>query len=147
MIDLSKFDKSKFINSPFVLNDTTKPWGHEIIFTKKEDPYTGKILYVNAGKRLSLQVHDQKEETQMLVSGEAMLIIDNDKGELEEINMIPFEGYKLRPGQRHRIRAIKNSEIYEVSTPEIGITYRLEDDYKRPDQTDELRWNERKGLK
>ena len=147
MIDLNKFDKTKFNNKPFVLKDTTKPWGHEIIFTTPNDPYTGKIIYLNAGKQFSLQVHDLKEETQMLVSGEAILIIDNENGELTEINMELLKGYKLRPGQRHRARAVKDSAIYEVSTPEIGTTHRLEDDYKRPDQTNELRWNERKGLK
>ncbi|OGH06153.1 MAG: hypothetical protein A2W22_04090 [Candidatus Levybacteria bacterium RBG_16_35_11] len=129
------------------MNDTTKPWGHEIIFTKKEDPYTGKILCVNSGKQFSLQIHDEKEESQMLVSGEAILIIDNNKGEQEEIKMVPFKGYKIRPGQRHRIRAVTDCAIYEVSTPEVGTTLRLEDDYHRPDQTDKLRWEERKGLK
>lgn len=146
MIDLSKFDKTKFTNQPFALDDTTKPWGHEIIFTKPDDPYTGKIIYVNAGKRFSLQVHDEKQETQMLVSGEANLIIDNEKGEMTTIKMEPFKGYTLQVGQRHRVQAITDCAVYEVSTPETGTTYRLEDDYKRPDQTEELRSNERKGL-
>jgi mannose-6-phosphate isomerase len=146
MIDLTKFDKTKFTNTPFSMDDTTKPWGHEIIFTKSNDPYTGKIIYLNATKQFSLQVHDKKQETQMLVSGEAMLIIDNEKGELTEIPMIPFKGYTLLVGQRHRVRAVTDCAIYEVSTPEIGTTYRLEDDYKRPDQTEELRANERKDL-
>lgn len=146
MIDLSKFDKSKFTNTPFALDDKTKPWGHEIIFTKPDDPYTGKIIYLNAGNKFSLQVHDKKVETQMLISGEAVLIADNEKGELTEIQMIPFMGYKLQVGQRHRVRAVTDSAIYEVSTPEAGTTYRLEDDYQRPDQTEELRKQERKDL-
>lgn len=146
MIDLSKFDKSKFTNEPLALDDTTKPWGHEIIFTKPGDPYTGKIIYLNAGKRFSLQVHDKKQETQVLVDGEAVLIIDNDQGELTEIPMVKFKGYTLQVGQRHRVRAVTDCAIYEVSTPEMGTTYRLEDDYKRPDQTEELRKNERKTL-
>jgi len=146
MIDLSKFDKSKFNNSPFALDDTTKPWGHEIIFTKPGDPYAGKIIYLNAGKQFSLQVHDKKQETQMLVSGEAILVVDNDKGELVEIPMVTFKGYTLSVGQRHRVRAVTDCQIFEVSTPEAGTTYRLEDDYKRPDQTEELRQEERKGL-
>lgn len=146
MIDLNKFDKTKFTNIPFAMDDTTKPWGHEIIFTKPEDLYTGKIIYLNAGKQFSLQVHDKKQETQTLVSGEAILIIDNDKGELTEIPMVKLKGYTLLVGQRHRVRAVTDSAIYEVSTPETGTTYRLEDDYKRPDQTEELRKKERKGL-
>ncbi len=146
MIDLNKFDKSKFTNVPFALSDTTKPWGHEIIFTKSDDPYTGKIIYLNANKRFSLQVHDKKQETQMLVSGEAILIIDNDKGDIVEISMIPFKGYTLLVGQRHRVRAVTDCQIFEVSTPETGTTYRLEDDYKRPDQTEEIRKEERQDL-
>lgn len=146
MIDLSKFDKSKFTNDPYALVDTLKPWGREIIFTRPEDPYTGKIIYLNAGQRWSLQAHDQKQETQILIEGEAVLIIDDDKGEMVEIPMEKFKGYKILVGQRHRTRAILDSVIVEVSTPEAGTTYRLEDDYKRPDQTEELRKNERKNL-
>lgn len=146
MIDLNKFDKSKFTNQPFAFKDTTKPWGWEIIFTKPEDPYTGKIIHLHAGKRFSLQVHDKKQETQMLVNGEANLIIDNEKGEMETIKMEPMKGYTLLVGQRHRVQAVTDCDIYEVSTPETGTTYRLDDDYKRPDQTEELRTNERKNL-
>ena len=146
MIDLNKFDKSKYTNQSFALDDTTKPWGHEIIFTRPDDPYTGKEIYISAGKQFSLQVHDKKQETQMLVFGEANLIVDNEKGKLTTIKMESFKGYALKVGQRHRIQAITDCVIYEVSTPEIGTTYRLEDDYKRPDQTEELRVNERKGL-
>ena len=146
MIDLNHFDKSHFTNLPFALKDTTKPWGWEIIFTKPNDPYTGKIIHLNAGKRFSLQVHDQKQETQMLVSGRANLIIDNENGEMVTIEMEPMKGYVLLVGQRHRAEAITDCDIYEVSTPETGTTYRLEDDYKRPDQTEELRDKERKDL-
>lgn len=145
--NLPQFDKSKFTNEPFALVDTLKPWGHEVIFTRPGDPYTGKIIYLNAGKRFSLQVHDKKQETQILFSGEAVLIIDNKRGELVEIPMIPLKGYTMKVGQRHRVRAIIDSVIFETSTPETGTTYRLEDDYKRPDQTEELRTSERKTLK
>ena len=146
MADLPQFDKSKFTNNPFAFRDTTKPWGWETIFTKPEDEYTGKIIHLNEGKRFSLQLHDKKTETQMLVSGRAKLIIDNEHGELTEIEMEPMKGYKMNVGQRHRVQAITDCDIYEVSTPETGTTYRLEDDYKRPDQTEELRSSERKDL-
>jgi len=138
---------AKFTNKPFALVDTTKPWGHEIIFTTPQDPYTGKIIYLNAGKRFSLQVHDKKQETQLLFSGEASLIIDNEKGELGTIKMEPLKGYTMKKGQRHRVQAITDAIIFESSTPEIGTTYRLEDDYSRPDQTEDLRNEERKTLK
>lgn len=146
MFHSNQFDKTKFTNIPFALKDTTKPWGYEIIFTKPEDPYTGKIIYLHAGKQFSLQIHDIKQETQMLVKGEAELIIDNEHGELTTIKMEPLKAYTILVGQRHRIKAITDAEIFEVSTPEKGTTYRLEDDYKRGNQDDEMRANERKGL-
>lgn len=141
-----KFDPKDFTNKPFALKDTTKPWGYEIIFTTPTDPYTGKILYINAGKRISLQIHDKKQETQLLFSGRCNLIIDNQKGELETIEMELLKGYVLKVGQRHRLATITDCIIFETSTPEMGTTRRLEDDYKRPDQTEEIRRNERKGL-
>lgn len=147
MFDPNQFDKSKFTNNAFSLKDTTKPWGHEIIFTSPQDPYTGKIIHLNSGKRFSLQAHDLKQETQLLFSGEANLIIDNQNGELETINMEKMKGYTLKKGQRHRVQAVSDAIIFEVSTPEVGTTHRLEDDYKRPDQTEDLRRKERKTLK
>jgi len=139
------FDQSKFTNEPFVIKNP-KPWGYEIIFTKKDFPYSGKILHVDAGKRLSLQYHDQKKETMMLVKGQCLLIIDDQKGELAEIEMEPFKGYDILPGQKHRLKGITDCDVFEVSTPEIGTTYRLEDDYSRSDETDDLRTAERKNL-
>jgi mannose-6-phosphate isomerase len=146
MFDQNQFDKSQFTNHPFAFKDTTKPWGWEIIFTKPTDPYTGKIIHLNAGKRFSLQAHESKQETQMLISGEANLIIDNENGEMITIFMEPMRGYTILPGQRHRVQAITNCDIYEVSKPETGTTFRLEDDYQRKDQTEEVREEERKNL-
>ncbi|OGH30797.1 MAG: hypothetical protein A3J69_01580 [Candidatus Levybacteria bacterium RIFCSPHIGHO2_02_FULL_42_12] len=123
-----------------------KPWGHELIFTPKTLPYTGKILHINAGKRLSLQIHDKKQETQFLINGACNLIIDNSRRELETIEMKKGKGYTIIIGQRHRLQAVSDCDVFEVSTPEIGTTFRLEDDYKRTDETDEARSKERKNL-
>jgi len=142
MIDLNKFDKAKFTNTPFVKR-VEKPWGHEIIFTEGNLPYTGKILHINSGKRLSLQVHDKKQETQFLFSGRCNLIVDNHKGELITIEMEPQRGYTIMVGQRHRLAAITDCDVFETSTPELGTTYRLDDDYKRSDETEEQRKKER----
>ncbi len=142
MMDLNKIDKSKFINSPFLIK-VEKPWGHELIFTQPDLPYTGKIISIKAGKRLSLQIHDEKQESCFLVSGECNLIIENTEGELETINMEAEKGYTIKKSQRHRFHSVTDCELFEVSTPEIGITYRLEDDYRRPDETQEFRTKER----
>src|SRR5687768_13235765 len=82
-----------------------KPWGWEIIWAELPE-YVGKILHVNAGKRLSLQYHDQKLETQCLIGGRAILSIGPEAGELQEIEMEPLRGYTVRPFQVHRITAL-----------------------------------------
>lgn len=145
MIDLSKFNKSKFTNSAYVQR-VEKPWGYELHWVPDGKPYMGKILHINEGKRLSLQVHDQKQESWLIINGRAKVIWDNQDGNLIESEMESGKGYSCEVGQRHRLVGITDCDIIEVSTPEIGTTYRLEDDYKRPDETEERRKQERKGL-
>ncbi len=142
MIDLSKFDKSNFTNEPFA-KKVLKPWGFEIIFTPQDLPYTGKIIHINAGKRLSLQVHDKKQESWILLRGRGKVIWENSTEELIETELEAEKGYTCKIGQRHRLAGITDCDILEVSTPEIGTTYRLEDDYRRPDETEEMRAEER----
>ena len=112
----------------------SKPWGYELILTGPDSPVTGKILHLNAGCRFSYQYHDQKEEILTLVSGEATLVLEK-----EEISMTPRHGYHIKPFCKHRVAAVSDCDIFEVSTPEQGITVRLEDDYHRPDETEKLR--------
>lgn len=137
------FDRATFQTQPFVLH-VEKPWGYELIFTPAAQPYCGKLLHVHAGKRLSLQIHDQKLETIMLLRGRGVLLCDNTAGELVEIAMEPLKGYTIVPGQRHRLIAVEDCDFVEASTPEAGTTYRLEDDSGRPHETETLRATERK---
>jgi mannose-6-phosphate isomerase-like protein (cupin superfamily) len=103
----------------------------------------GKVLHIDAGKRLSMQVHDQKQEAYFLIKGSAKIIWDNNKGELIETELKPFIGYRTSIGQRHRLVGITDCDIIEASVPESGTTYRLEDDFARPDETPEQRKLER----
>ena len=121
-----------------------KPWGWEVIWADTER-YTGKLLHVHAGKRLSLQYHDGKLETQCLVSGRAQLMLEGSDGALQEIAMQPGAGYTVQPYQLHRLVAIEDSEIVEVSTPEAGTTVRVSDDFKRGDETEEVRSRPNRG--
>jgi mannose-6-phosphate isomerase len=115
-----------------------KPWGWEMLWA--ETPlYVGKVLHVEAGKRLSLQYHDQKLETQCLMAGRAVLQLDDENGELREIAMELGVGYTIKPSRRHRLIAVSDSDVVEVSTPEVGTTYRLEDDYGRSHESEESR--------
>lgn len=138
------FDPHHFTNEPFQAR-VAKPWGYELIFTPADKSYCGKLLHVEAGKRLSLQVHDEKAETITLLSGEAILLCDNAAGELEEIRMAPLRGYSNVPGQRHRLIAITDCDFLEASTGETGTTYRLDDDTDRGAETAEMRRSERQS--
>lgn len=145
MIDLNTFDKSTFTTNPYV-RKINKPWGYEMHWVPEGMPYMGKLLHIDGGKRLSLQVHDQKQESYWLINGECNLIMDNEKGELSTIQMVKGKGYTTRVGQRHRHQAVTDCDIIEVSMPESGNTWRLEDDFARPDETPEQRVKERQGM-
>jgi len=117
-----------------------KPWGHEIIFTPPDSPVTGKILHLNQGARFSYQYHEKKTETLCLLNGRAKIILND-----EEIEMEPQKGYFIKPIVKHRCQAITDCDLLEASTKEEGTTVRLQDDYQRPDETDELRKQPHRG--
>jgi mannose-6-phosphate isomerase-like protein (cupin superfamily) len=125
-----------------------KPWGYEILLSPEDVPYTAKLIHVKAGKRLSLQLHDTKVETQTLVAGRGVLVLEGGDGELHDIEMQPGVGYHVAVRQRHRLCAAADEDatIFEASTPEAGTTLRLEDDYARADETEELRRVERSAF-
>ncbi len=137
-IDLTKIDKTKFSNAAYSKR-VEKPWGYELHWVPEGHPYMGKILHINAGKRLSLQIHDAKQESWFLMSGQAKIIWENAQGEMIETLLEPGKGYSTSVGQKHRLEGITDCDIIEVSTPEIGTTLRLEDDYSRPNETEEMR--------
>lgn len=117
-----------------------KPWGREIILTEPNLPYTGKILEIKPASKLSLQYHDQKTETLTLVKGEAKITIDSETSAMKTNH-----GYTIHPPTVHRIEAVTGCSIFEVSTPEIGTTVRLEDDFNRSDETPEVRNSPNRG--
>jgi mannose-6-phosphate isomerase len=107
-----------------------KPWGHEIIWAETSR-YVGKILHVNAGQRLSLQYHRQKEETLLLRSGEAVITLGEPGGPLQDRRYAAGEVLHVPPGLRHRLQAVTDCEFIEVSTTELDDVVRLSDDYGR----------------
>jgi len=106
-----------------------KPWGEEIIFAET-DRYAGKILVVRRDEMLSLQYHERKDETLYLYKGSVRLWIEQN-GKLEERTLVPGEALRITPGVRHRLQALEDSEVFEVSTPELDDVVRLEDRYGR----------------
>lgn len=139
---LKTIDKSAFANQPYI-KKVDKPWGYELHWVPEGMPYMGKILHIDAGKRLSLQVHDTKQESYWLLNGECDLVLENAQGELEIVHLQKGVGYTTLVGQRHRHQAVTDCDVMEVSTPEAGMTWRLEDDFARPDETPEQRKKER----
>ena len=135
-------DPKDFSQAPYVRR-IEKPWGWELHWVPEDAPYMGKVIHVNAGARLSLQIHDEKQESWFLMSGKAKVIWENNKGELTETLLENGVGYSTAIGQKHRLVGVTDCDIIEVSTPEKGTTWRLEDDYSRPDETEEQRKVER----
>jgi mannose-6-phosphate isomerase len=102
-----------------------KPWGREVWYAH-EERYAGKILEVTRGHALSLQKHERKQETMYLQAGRLLYHLNG-----HEFEMAPGECITIRPGDVHRITAIEDSVILEVSTPELDDVVRLEDRYGR----------------
>lgn len=107
-----------------------KPWGEEIWFAQNKK-YAGKILKVNKGHRLSLQFHRKKQETQLIYKGIAKLTFGESIENLQEIILNPGDKFDINPPLIHRIEAIEDLEIFEVSTPELDDVVKIEDDYGR----------------
>lgn len=107
-----------------------KPWGHELIWAHT-DRYVGKILVIEAGKRLSLQVHEVKDESILVISGRLRLTYGDLGGPLTTTDLGPGEHRRIEVGKVHRFAAIERCELIEVSTPELDDVIRIEDDFGR----------------
>jgi mannose-6-phosphate isomerase len=107
-----------------------KPWGHELVWA--ETPrYVAKILVIEAGRRLSLQYHQVKDETVLVLSGRMRLHIGEGDGLMTVVELGPGDSRHVAPGTLHRYEAIDRLELAEVSTPELDDVVRLEDDFGR----------------
>ena len=107
-----------------------KPWGHEEIWAET-GAYVGKILFIRAGHRLSLQHHERKEETLRVLSGEMTLDLEGDDGQVRPRQMRPGDVCHIAPRRRHRMTAVSDVTLVEVSTTELDDVVRHEDDYGR----------------
>jgi mannose-6-phosphate isomerase-like protein (cupin superfamily) len=107
-----------------------KPWGSEEIFAQTER-YVGKILRIRAGEALSLQFHERKDETLRVLQGELLLTIGRTPADLDELRLGEGAVFHVPPGLIHRMTAITDCQLLEVSTPELDDVVRLEDRYGR----------------
>lgn len=107
-----------------------KPWGYELHFALT-DRYCGKVLFVRAGESLSLQYHEVKDETLYLQSGRAEVTLGPAPDSLEVVEAAPGASFHMPPGTVHRVHALEDATLLEVSTPELEDVVRLEDRYGR----------------
>ena len=113
-----------------------KPWGHELIWALS-DVYCGKLLFVTKGNSLSLQYHRAKDESWLVQSGSARIELGriDGSGRVEAV-VGPGAAFRYRPGTVHRVTALEDTTILEVSTTELADVVRLEDDYGRAGSAD-----------
>jgi mannose-6-phosphate isomerase len=107
-----------------------KPWGHEVWWAETKH-YAGKLLYVDAGHELSLQVHREKDETSYLLSGRLRLTRGPSEEELSREEIGPGQTWRIEPGTVHSIEALEDAVVLEVSTPQLDDVVRLRDRYRR----------------
>jgi len=112
-----------------------KPWGHELIWAETE-LYVGKILHVKAGEALSIQLHNQKDETMHLLSGEVQLLVGASPEEMIAVPLALGESFRIKPGTVHRVEAVMDSDILEASTPHLDDLVRFSDRYGRTGRED-----------
>lgn len=112
---------------------TEKPWGHELLWSHT-DHYAGKIIHIEAGKRLSLQYHDHKHESILVIRG--TLLMNLGRGDSARVvEMVEGSSMDIPAGTVHRFEAPADGavDLIEVSTPQLDDVVRLEDDYGRGD--------------
>lgn len=107
-----------------------KPWGWELVWAEAE-AYVGKLLFVRAGESLSLQYHEVKDESWLVQEGRAELELGEVGGELELIEIAAGDVFRFRPRTVHRVTAVEDTLVVEVSTPHLTDVVRLEDKYGR----------------
>ncbi|MDP2729803.1 MAG: hypothetical protein Q8O55_04920 [Dehalococcoidales bacterium] len=108
---------------------TEKPWGYELLFALTPK-YAGKVIFVKKGHRFSLQYHKEKDESMYIYEGKALMDIEEKSGLVQSV-VEPGHSVRIRPLIRHRIKALEDTTILEVSTPELEDVERLDDDYGR----------------
>jgi quercetin dioxygenase-like cupin family protein len=107
-----------------------KPWGYELRWAVTER-YAGKLIHIDEGHRLSLQYHVQKDEAIHVIFGVMDLQLESNSGELETHRLTAGMSAHIRPGRKHRFIAVENTDLFEVSSPEIDDVVRIEDRYGR----------------
>ena len=132
---------SEWLKSEEDAKVVVKPWGREIWLNynkgeevgDKQKKYAYKKIHIKAGTKTSFQYHDKKQETNFILQGQAEAWFENDKGEIEKKVVNAGQFWTIEPPRKHRIIALTDLVLLEVSTPEVDDVIRLSDDYQRGD--------------
>jgi mannose-6-phosphate isomerase-like protein (cupin superfamily) len=131
MTDLSSRNFEGLEAFAFEPRKVEKPWGYELIWAQAE-LYCGKILFVREGHALSLQFHKEKDETIYVQSGRVEFTIGEAGDPLPNTEVVSAGcAFRITPGTIHRMRALDDSMLLEVSTPQLDDVVRLDDLYGR----------------
>ena len=107
-----------------------KPWGREL-WVAHTDKYALKIIEVKRGTRSSLQYHVQKHEHIYVDKGLLKVDWEDEQGRLQTLELKAGDVIENKPGRKHRVAAIEDVRLIEVSTPELDDVVRIEDDFNR----------------
>lgn len=114
------------------MKTVTKPWGKEE-WLELNEKYCYKRIYINAGYKTSYQYHNFKRETNYIISGEAEIWLENDEGVVEKKIMKAGDYFNVTPPKKHRVIALTDIILQEVSTPEVDDVIRINDEFARGD--------------
>ena len=116
----------------FDVRRVDKPWGHELVWALT-DVYCGKVLFVKAGP-LAVAAVPSREGRVMARAvgpGEAGARRRRADARSPKKSSEQAHAFHYRPGTVHRVTALEDTTILEVSTPQLDDVVRLEDAYGR----------------
>jgi mannose-6-phosphate isomerase len=108
-----------------------QPWGWEMLWTLTPR-YASKVLFIRRGHEIALQVHREKEESFLVRSGRLIFVLEDRGGDFREVWLDPGDSLHVPPGRRHRVIALEDSEVLEVSTPEVDDVEHIDEVRRRP---------------
>jgi len=120
----------QLVSGRFDVKLVQKPWGHEVIWAHTGQ-YVGKVLHIKAGHSLSLQYHNEKDETIHLLSGKMIYRVKGADGELHDAKLLAGDSWRNEPGTVHQMEAVTDCQVLEASTPHLDDVVRLSDRYGR----------------
>jgi choline kinase/mannose-6-phosphate isomerase-like protein (cupin superfamily) len=109
-----------------------KPWGKEE-WLELNDRYCYKRIYINKGYRTSFQYHNFKHETNYIISGDAEIWLEDENGIINKSIMSSGDFFTVVPPRKHRVIALTDIILQEVSTPEVDDVIRIDDEFNRTD--------------